>query len=61
MSDASGLNGEGVEIGTGDVDFKNILSKLTKAQSYIVETWQGHKNQGYGFNRDLIYLSKLEG
>ena len=38
----------------------NVVSKLKKTHSYIVETWQGHKNQGRGFIRDLTYLSKIE-
>ena len=57
MSDASGTNGEGVAMGAGDVDFGLVLRSLTPAQTFIVETWQGHKNAGIGFKGDLTYLS----
>ena len=57
MSDAQGTNGEGVGMGEGDVNFKGVLQVLTAEQTFIVETWQGHKNDGYGFKTDLAYLS----
>ena len=57
MSDAQGINGEGVAMGEGDVNFKTVLQVLTPEQTFIVETWQGHKNDGYGFKTDLAYLS----
>ena len=60
LSDAKGLNGEGVEIGTGDIDFEKLLHAITLDQSFIVETWQGHKDNGAGFLRDLIYLLRYE-
>ena len=41
MSDAKGTNGEGVEMGTGDIDFSEVLKLVTREQSFIVETWQG--------------------
>lgn len=60
MSDAKGLNGEGVVMGTGDVDFSYVLKAISEAQTYIVETWQGHKNNGAGFVRELKYLNGLK-
>ena len=59
ISDASGTNGEGVQLGVGDIDFRKVLSFVNAEQSFIVETWQGHKNSGAGFRRDLEYLSGL--
>lgn len=56
MSDAQGINGEGVAMGEGDVNFRAVLQVLTPEQTFIVETWQGHKNNGYGFKTDLAYL-----
>lgn len=56
MSDSQGSNGEGVQMGTGDIDFCNVLEAVNNEQSFIVETWQGHKNDGMGFYRDLTYL-----
>lgn len=59
MSDAQGTNGEGVRMGSGTVDFKSVLSRLDSEQSFIVETWQGHKNRGEGFIEELTYLDRL--
>ena len=60
MGDASGLNGEGLQIGEGEIDF-NRLGKILKAEAsnstFIPEIWQGHKNNGEGF---WLALEKLE-
>ena len=60
MGDAKGLNGEGLQIGEGDMDFVRlgkILDKHCPNASFIPEIWQGHKNNGQGF---WIALDKLE-
>ena len=60
LGDASGVNGEGLQIGEGDIDFKRlagILNKHCPAASFIPEIWQGHKNGGEGF---WIALERLE-
>ena len=61
MGDASGVNGEGLQIGDGEIDFKK-LGKILKAKcpnaSFIPEIWQGHKNGGEDF---WTALDKLEG
>lgn len=61
MGDALGVNGEGLQIGDGEIDFDRLTSIL-KADcpnaSFIPEIWQGHKNNGAGF---CIALEKLEG
>jgi sialic acid synthase SpsE/sugar phosphate isomerase/epimerase len=61
LGDAQGLNGEGLQIGEGDIDFVR-LGKILKAgcpdASFIPEIWQGHKNGGEGF---WIALEKLDG
>ena len=61
LGDASGLNGEGLQIGDGEINFDKfgkILNKKFKNISFIPEIWQGHKNQGEGF---WIALEKLRG
>ena len=60
MSDAKGLNGEGVQTGSGDVPFEHVMNNLPKEISFIVETWQGHKEYGKGFETDLAYLRSVE-
>jgi len=58
--DAQGIDGEGVQIGTGDIDFAALaktLDKVCPEASFIPEIWQGHKNSGEGF---WIALESLE-
>ncbi len=60
LGDASGVNGEGLQIGEGDIDFtrlSDILNKQCPDASFIPEIWQGHKNGGEGF---WIALEQLE-
>ena len=60
IGDALGLNGEGLQIGKGDIDFAKLASILDVAcptASFIPEIWQGHKNGGEGF---WAALEKLE-
>jgi sialic acid synthase SpsE/sugar phosphate isomerase/epimerase len=59
--DARGVNGEGLQIGEGEIDFVRlgkILETGAPDASFIPEIWQGHKNGGEGF---WIALEKLEG
>ena len=60
--DAKGSDGEGVEIGQGDVDF-HALAQVLKDRcpdiQFIPEVWQGHKNGGEGFWHALDYLDGL--
>lgn len=61
LGDALGLNGEGLQIGEGDIDFVRLGAILTKGcpeASFIPEIWQGHKNGGEGF---WTALERLEG
>jgi sialic acid synthase SpsE/sugar phosphate isomerase/epimerase len=61
LGDARGLNGEGLQIGEGDIDFARlggILREGCPHASFIPEIWQGHKNGGEGF---WIAFERLEG
>lgn len=61
LGDAFGLNGEGLQIGDGEIDFQRLSNVLTAEcpdASFIPEIWQGHKNSGEGF---WLALEKLEG
>ena len=62
MGDAKGVNGEGLQIGDGEINF-NKLNKILKNfcpnASFIPEIWQGHKNNGEGFWIALDRLEKL--
>ncbi len=60
IADASGLDGEGLQIGDGDIDFVSVLRTLEKISpeaSFIPEIWQGHENGGEGF---WLAMEKLE-
>lgn len=60
MGDAKGVNGEGLQIGEGEIDFERlgkILNLGCPQASFIPEIWQGHKNNGEGF---WVALEKLE-
>ena len=50
--DAKGVDGEGVQIGEGEIDFAALaeqLARVAPGASFIPEIWQGHKNYGEGF------------
>ena len=61
LGDAKGLNGEGLQIGDGEIDFNKfskILNENFKNIGFIPEIWQGHKDMGKGF---WIALEKPNG
>ena len=61
LGDARGLNGEGLQIGDGEIDFVRlgkILEIGCPRASFIPEIWQGHKNGGEGF---WVAMERLEG
>jgi sialic acid synthase SpsE/sugar phosphate isomerase/epimerase len=58
--DATGVDGEGLQIGEGEVDFALLgdqLNQLAPQAGFIPEVWQGHKQDGEGF---WIALDRLE-
>lgn len=60
IADSEGLDGEGLQIGEGEIDFLAFaedLEKISPHASFIPEIWQGHKNDGEGF---WIAFEKLE-
>ena len=60
--DAKGVDGEGVQIGKGDVDFKmlkNALNTYSPGTPFIPEIWQGHKNNGEGFWLAFNFLESI--
>jgi hypothetical protein len=60
MADASGVDGEGLQVGEGDVDWVAVcgtLDRLAPSATFIPEIWQGHKNEGEGF---WVALDRLE-
>lgn len=58
--DAAGVDGEGLQIGEGEVDFGVLaaqLDRLCPDAGFIPEIWQGHRNDGEGF---WLALDRLE-
>jgi N-acetylneuraminate synthase len=58
--DAAGVDGEGLQIGEGDIDFAmvgEVLDRVAPRASFIPEIWQGHKDNGAGF---WLALERLE-
>lgn len=52
LADASGVDGEGLQLGTGEIDVFDLVTNLDEfipGISMIPEIWQGHKNNGEGF------------
>ncbi len=63
IADASGTDGEGLQIDEGEVDFAAIMPILRGIEaSFVPEIWLGHRNDGEGFvialNRLAKYLGK---
>ncbi len=61
IADAAGEDGEGLQIGDGEIDFKALADDLDRtcpSASFIPEIWQGHNNNGERF---WYALSHLEG
>ncbi|KPQ28495.1 MAG: N-acetylneuraminate synthase [Marinobacter excellens HL-55] len=62
VADAKGVDGEGLQVGEGDIDFVRLgkqLKALAPLATWIPEVWQGHKNGGEGFWRAFSYLDNL--
>jgi sialic acid synthase SpsE/sugar phosphate isomerase/epimerase len=61
IADAKGVNGEGVVMGTGDVQWRETWEKIIQYPnlSFIPEVWQGHKDHGAAFWSALDLLSSF--
>lgn len=61
ISDASGVDGEGLEIGNGDLlKYKRILvSIMNNNKIKVLESWQGHLNRGLIFKKEIYKLEKI--
>lgn len=60
ISDAKGTDGEGLQIGDGEINFKEFfeLAKNNNA-SFIPEIWNGHLGNGKGFKKALEKLELI--
>ena len=55
LSDASGVDGEGLQFGDGDLPFDKVIPILNKnkEKSFAIEVWKGHEQKGKGFEEFL--------
>ena len=61
ISDAQGDDGEGIQMGSGDLNFESFIKTLNKFVPnvpFIPEVWQGHQNNGQGFWSALDFLER---
>ena len=65
FGDANGVDGEGLQIGKGEIDFfvlaRTIKKFVPPSAGFIPEVWQGHKNDGEGFWVALLLLEEWFG
>ena len=62
LADASGINGEGLEIGDGTINFKSFhetIKTYTKKCFLVPEIWQGHMNNGIKFFNALNRFNEI--
>ena len=62
LAGANGIDDEGLGLKESPEMFrflKFLLQNIDQNRSFIVETWQGHLNNGDGFINDLDYLENL--
>ncbi len=62
VADAKGTNGEGVLMGTGDIDWPAAWAQIARFPQlgFIPEVWQGHKDHGAGFWSALDFLADVD-
>ena len=59
--DSVGVDGEGVQVGEGEVDFRDLaerMDRLAPNAPFIPEIWMGHVNNGEGFFTALDRLQE---
>jgi N-acetylneuraminate synthase len=59
VADAIGVDGEGIQIGEGEIDFDRLMNLYQDFDGPIItEIWRGHERQGRGFKQAAETLSK---
>jgi len=60
VADAIGDDGEGIQIGEGDIDWPELLSVFDDFNGPVVtEIWRGHERRGAGFKEAAERLGEL--
>lgn len=59
VADAIGVDGEGIQIGDGEIDFERLMGLYQNFDGPIVtEIWRGHERKGHGFKKAAETLSE---
>ncbi len=62
LADASGIDGEGLQIGEGVVQWDDLLTLLAREDfTWVPEIWSGHLHNGAGFVEAINRLGRLGG
>lgn len=62
ISDAVGVDGEGLQFGMGPTENLSVLDTVMKQPFVkVIEVWQGHLNDYAGFNQALAFLERRYG
>lgn len=60
VADASGMDGEGLQIGSGNLDFHRVLPILLEmGLPLVIEIWLGHRNGGQAIATALSRLARI--
>ena len=61
ISDATGVNGEGIQVHEGEINFNGVFETLGDSDfSWVTEIWAGHTNRGEGTLKSLKELQKYK-
>jgi N-acetylneuraminate synthase len=59
IADAVGVDGEGIQIGEGEIDFERLMGLYDDFEGPIItEIWRGHECKGKGFKKAAETLSE---
>ncbi|AEN06198.1 N-acetylneuraminate synthase [halophilic archaeon DL31] len=60
VADAIGVDGEGIQIGDGEIDFERVLEPFADFDGPVItEIWRGHERRGEGFKMGAERLSEF--
>lgn len=60
VADAIGVDGEGIQIGDGEINFERVMSLYEDFDGPIItEIWRGHERRGRGFKKAAETLGRL--
>lgn len=61
VSDAAGVNGEGLQVGEGEMDFEPFFRLIKDSEfSWVAEIWSGHLHHGSGTYRAMRTLEEFK-